>query len=49
MKKPNLFFPTPVWTLQLDDYQSVNEKMYKFIKITQLKDQEGIKKSNNKG
>ena len=32
MNKPNLFFPTPVWTLQLDNYQSVNEQMYKFIK-----------------
>ena len=49
MNKPNLFFPTPVWTLQLDDYQSINEQMYKFIKITQSKDQEGISKSNIKG
>ena len=49
MNKPNLFFPTPVWTLQLDDYQSINEQMYKFIKITQSKDQQGINKSNIKG
>ena len=49
MNKPNLFFPTPVWTLQLDDYQSINEQMYKFIKITQSKDQQGISKSNIKG
>ena len=49
MNKPNLFFPTPVWTLQLDDYQSINEQMYKFIKITQSKDHEGINKSNIKG
>ena len=49
MNKPNLFFPTPVWTLQLDNYQSVNEQMYKFIKITQSKDQQGISKSNIKG
>ena len=49
MNKPNLFFPTPVWTLQLDNYQSINEQMYKFIKITQSKDQEGISKSNIKG
>ena len=49
MNKPNLFFPTPVWTLQLDDYQSINEQMYKFIKITNSKDQQGISKSNIKG
>ena len=49
MNKPNLFFPTPVWTLQLDEYQSINEQMYKFIKITQSKDQQGISKSNIKG
>ena len=49
MNKPNLFFPTPVWTLQLDNYQSINEQMYKFIKTNQSKDQEGISKSNIKG
>ena len=49
MNKPNLFFPTPVWTLQLDNYQSVNEQMYDFIKTSQAKDQEGISKSNIKG
>ena len=49
MNKPNLFFPTPVWTLQLDNYQSINEQMYKFIKITQSKDSKGISKSNIKG
>ena len=49
MNKPNLFFPTPVWTLQLDEYQSINEQMYKFIKITQSKDHKGISKSNIKG
>ena len=49
MNKPNLFFPTPVWTLQLDNYQSINEQMYKYIKITQSKDYEGINKSNIKG
>ena len=49
MNKPNLFFPTPVWTLQLDNYQSINEEMYKFIKNTQSKDQKGISKSNIKG
>ena len=49
MNKPNLFFPTPVWTLQLDNYQLINEEMYKFIKNTQSKDEKGISKSNIKG
>ncbi len=49
MNKPNLFFPTPVWTLQLDNYKSINEQMYKFIKTAQSIDREGISKSNIKG
>ena len=49
MNKPNLFFPTPVWTLQLDNYQPINEQMYKYIKINQSKDSKGISKSNIKG
>ena len=49
MNKPNLFFPTPVWTLQLENYKMINEQMYRFIKDSQLKDQKGIAKSNIKG
>ena len=49
MNKPNLLFPTPVWTIQLEDFRDMNEEMYSFIKETQIKDQKGIKKSNNKG
>ncbi len=49
MSKPNLLFPTPVWTLQLDNYETVNEKMYNYIKGSQIKDQKGITKSNVKG
>ena len=49
MNKPNLLFPTPVWTLQLDNYKVVNEEMYDYIKNTQTKDQKGIMKSNIKG
>ncbi len=49
MNKPNLFFPTPIWTLHLDNYQEVNTQMYKFIKDTQTKDNKGINKSNIKG
>ncbi len=49
MNKPNLFFPTPVWTLQLDNFEMINQEMYKFIKEAQLKDNKGITKSNIKG
>ena len=49
MNKPNLLFPTPVWTIQLENFNKVNEEMYNFIKGSQIKDQKGIKKSNNKG
>ncbi len=49
MNKPNLFFPTPVWTSQVDNYEKMNERMYTFIKDEQKKDQKGINKSNNKG
>ena len=49
MTKPNLLFPTPVWTVQLDNYKNINENMYDFIKSNQSKDVEGINKSNLKG
>ena len=49
MNKPNLLFPTPVWTFQVDDFNIINKEMYSFIKENQIKDQIGIKKSNNKG
>tara|TARA_Y200000002_G_scaffold383211_1_gene404063 strand:+ start:4581 stop:5183 length:603 start_codon:yes stop_codon:yes gene_type:complete len=49
MNKPNLLFPTPVWTIQLENFRKMNEEMYNFIKEFQIKDQKGIKKSNNKG
>ena len=49
MNKPNLLFPTPVWTLHLDNYKTINEQMYAFIKNEQTKDQRGINKSNIKG
>ena len=34
MNKPNLLFPTPVWTTQLENYTNVNEQMYSFINRT---------------
>tara|TARA_B100000989_G_scaffold163896_1_gene122442 strand:- start:221 stop:823 length:603 start_codon:yes stop_codon:yes gene_type:complete len=49
MNKPNLFFPTPVWTLQMENYKSINELMYQFIKNLQSNDKKGIYKSNVKG
>ena len=49
MTKPNLLFPTPVWTSQLENYKSINEQMYDFIKSEQSKDKFGISKSNVKG
>ena len=49
MNKPNLLFPTPVWTIQLENYKSVNELMYRYIKTQQESDEIGINKSNVKG
>ena len=49
MPKPNLLFPTPVWTMQLDNYKIINEVMYRYIKSAQNEDQKGINKSNIKG
>ncbi len=49
MSKPNLLFPTPVWTIQLDNYKNINEEMYEYIKIKQTSDEIGISRSNVKG
>ena len=49
MAKANLFFPTPVWAIQLENYKLVNEEMYNYIKIQQKIDGVGINKSNIKG
>ncbi len=49
MIKPNLLFPTPIWTMQLENYKIINEQMYDFIKNKQIDDQKGINKSNIKG
>ena len=49
MIKPKLFFPTPVWALQIENYKQVNEEMYNYIKNLQEEDQVGINKSNIKG
>ena len=49
MTKANLLFPTPVWTVQLENYEIVNEEMYDYIKKHQSSDHVGINKSNIKG
>ncbi len=49
MTKPNLLFPTPVWTTQINNYKKMNEDMYHYIKNIQNKDNLGINKSNVKG
>lgn len=49
MNKPNLLFPTPIWTMQLENYKIINEQMYDFIKNNQIDDQKGINKSNIRG
>ena len=49
MVKVNLFFPTPVWAIQLENHKLVNEEMYNYIKMQQKIDGVGINKSNIKG
>ena len=49
MTNANLFFPTPVWALQLENYKNVNEEMYAYIKQKQNIDKDGVSKSNIKG
>ncbi len=44
MSKPNLLFPTPIWTTQLENFKSINEEMYNYIKKSQINDKTGIKK-----
>ena len=41
MTNANLFFPTPVWALQLENYKNVNEEMYAYIKQEQNIDKDG--------
>ncbi len=49
MNKPNLLFPTPVWTIQLENYKEINEEMYEYIKKLQNENNIGIERSNVKG
>ena len=49
MPNPNLFFSTPVWATQIENYKNTNEKIYSYIKKLQKEDNKGITKSNIKG
>ena len=49
MNKPNLLFPTPVWTIQLENYKEINEEMHEYIKKLQNENNIGIERSNVKG
>ena len=49
MSSPNLFFPTPVWVSQLENYEEINDKILSYIKNMQDEDSKGIIKSNIKG
>ncbi len=49
MSSPTLFFPTPVWVSQLENYENVNEEIYKYIISLKKEDEAGIVRSNVKG
>ncbi len=46
MQNPNLFFSTPVWVSEIDNYKETNEEIYNYIKELNKIDQSGVKKSN---
>ena len=45
----HLFFSTPVWTSQIDNYENINSKLKDFIYNQRENDPEGTIKSNIKG
>lgn len=45
----HLFFPTPVWTSTIDNYDNINKKTYDYILKLKKLDPTGIQKSNFKG
>ncbi len=49
MSSPNLFFPTPVWVSQLENYKEINDKILSYIRNMQDEDNNGVIKSNIKG
>ena len=42
MNKPNLLFPTPVWTLHLDNYKTINGKCMLLSKMSKQKIKEEL-------
>jgi len=45
----HLFFSTPIWASKIDNYEKVNEEMFSYINELQIKDPQGVIKSNFKG
>ena len=45
----HLAFSTPIWTSLIENHEELNNKMYKYIKMLQSKDPEGVSKSNMNG
>ena len=45
----HLFFSTAVWASKIDNYEKINNEMFKYIINLQKKDPEGLIKSNFKG
>ena len=44
-----LCFSTPIWTFKIDNYEKVNEEIFKFILDLKKQDPKGLKVSNYKG
>ena len=42
----HLAFSTPIWTSLIPNYREVNHKMFKYIKLLQSQNPNGITKSN---
>ena len=45
----HLFFSTPIWSAQINNYKDLNEEMYDYILNLREQNPEGIKKSNFNG
>ncbi len=45
----HLFFSTPVWISEIDNYQNINKELNNYINEEKEKNPEGLKKSNVKG
>tara|TARA_B100001029_G_C15047029_1_gene447898 strand:- start:138 stop:734 length:597 start_codon:yes stop_codon:yes gene_type:complete len=49
MSNPTLFFSTPVWVSKIENYNKINELIFKYIKKLQNEDSKGLIRSNIKG